>query len=684
MIRRNVTTARTIGLTVLLFLAMPIFPLLSPSRDAQARPKSQSIIPDEVVVEIKPGASIDVVNQRNRTSTISRIDGTDFYRVRIPASKPESVWQKRLAADPDVLSASANPVLQSPLSLFGRRTMGFPDNHPELGHQSPEYNSQSALDKLDLGQAHVHSTGKGVVVAVIDTGVDITHPALAGHLWLNPSPNDLAGFVDDIHGWNFVDDNNDISEVAPRKPAKSIAGHGTFIAGLIALMAPDAQIMVLKAFPPSGVTNAFIVADAVRYAANHGASVINLSFGGSVISPVLADAIADAKDRGVFMAAAVGNDGEDVSIFPANSTDVTGVAAVDANDALAPFSNFGTDVAVVAPGVNVVSTFPGGNYAKWSGTSFAAPLTSAEGALILSSDLYTPDVDGLIKETAVSVDTENVAFAGELGKGRIDPVAALVKMETAPYDRAPRDVSAQLGLDRGPAELSAKGTVSVSITSEAQEIDCEAYNVAPRATYTLLVNGSPSGTVNTSNNIGSVSFDFASNPGPGQFQIPPALLPVTSVKQIQLVDMQGHVALEGTFGPPVPGVCPLYQTVFKETELTSSQRQIGGRAEAEVTNAHERLVIRAQGITGGTCQVLVDGVNLGLYAAQWNYVRVDLTSDGTGGSLLPAQLSPVIGITHVEVRDASGSVVLMQGDFQPGAYGIGTGLTRPLTNSVRR
>lgn len=250
-------------------------------------------------------------------------------------------------------------------------------------------------------------TGRGITVAVIDSGVDITHSDLRNNIWVNrrevPNDgidNDQNGYVDDIYGWNFGQGqfNNNVM------PGTSDPGqtHGTHVAGTIAAsnnnfgvtgVAPNAQIMALRLGDVSGnrFTNAGSLAQAVRYAVDNGARVINMSLGWSD-SAELASALSYAASRNVITVSAAGNESEPVPGTPANYATRWGlsVGAVDRMGAIASFSNrAGSDPAlqhVVAPGVQIYSTVPGNRYDFSSGTSMAAPAVAGVVALMLSAN----------------------------------------------------------------------------------------------------------------------------------------------------------------------------------------------------------------------------------------------------------------------------------------------------------
>lgn len=298
-----------------------------------------------------------------------------------------------------------------------------------------------------------------VIVAVIDSGLDWNHKDLSwDNIWRNPGEipdngrdDDGNGYVDDAIGWDFFSGTN--------KPW-DYDGHGTFVTGLIAArrdngvgiagIDPNAKIMVLKALNSFGHTRASFIAEAVLYAANHGARVINLSVGGKKTTRAEQKAIAYAVSKGVVVVVAAGNEGVDVEDFgPASFDTVVTVAATDATDRRAPFSNWGRGIDLAAPGVDILSLrarrtdlmrdLPGTEYTpgsafvgtdhryyRTSGTSFAAPIVAGTASLLFSRnpDLTAEQVVRMLLHSAKDIETPG---RDQLtGYGLLDARAALV------------------------------------------------------------------------------------------------------------------------------------------------------------------------------------------------------------------------------------------------------------------
>lgn len=627
----------------------------------------------EVIVELRPGASIEDVNARNRTTTIRRIYGTNLYRLRIPSGKKEKKWVRRLSQDADVLSASLNRLVASPINAFARSRMSFPEGYALPGRTSSDFLSQSGLfEFLNLEAALLRSRGRGVTVAIIDTGIDRSHPLIASNLWTdsrdirdiegNGIDDDNDGLIDDSRGWDFVDNDNDPSE-GPADPQTTVAGHGTFIAGLIKLLAPDCAILPIRAFGPDGTSDVFTVAEAIKYAADHGARVINLSFGTDEESPILEGAIEYALEHDAVLVAAVGNNNSEDRVFPASSRGVVGVAAIDLAGRKASFSNYGSAVSVDAPGVSLISSYPGGGYAIWSGTSFAAPFSAAEAALIMAVAPGRTDVRRLIETTAISIDALNPEFAGKLGRGRINPLGAL-RMITAP-GAPPINLRAEVALLPTSIEPSASGRAEVTIRGNEQVFEVEASGLSARATYSLVVDGLQIRSGLIASAFGGLELEFSTEPGSDRFALPPELNPVSNIRHVELRDAEGRTVLRGDFASVAGGGT---QVAEREIPLapTGILPQAEGRARIQIEPQRQELRVVADYLEpSATYRIVVDGIDLGAVASSSGFFRVEFTSDGTSGRTLPPQLIPVAKIRRVQVLNLAGQVVL-QGDFQGG------------------
>jgi thermitase len=291
-----------------------------------------------------------------------------------------------------------------------------------------------------------------VTVAVVDTGIDAAHPDLSPNLWTNPGESgagratngvddDGNGRIDDVHGWDFVD-----GDAQPQDGN----GHGTHVSGTIAARGNDgtgvagvnwtAGLMPLRVLGNDGSGYVSDAVTAYAYAARNGARVVNASLGGDRFSRAEHDAIAAAPNT-LFVVAA-GNDGADADTTPAYPCDydlanVVCVAASDRDDALADFSNYGVrNVDLAAPGVDIASTWPGGQYALMDGTSMATPHVAGAAALLLAHDGGLT-VAGL-RAALLSSAHPSPALAGLVATGgRLDVAAALSVPPAPPAPPAP-------------------------------------------------------------------------------------------------------------------------------------------------------------------------------------------------------------------------------------------------------
>lgn len=334
----------------------------------------------------------------------------------------------------------------------------YTPSDPYYSWQKDVYNQIHAPEAWD------YTVGSStVVVAVIDTGVDILNPDLADNIWVNTDevPNngvddDNNGYVDDVHGWNIVENNNDVSiaNITEADDAGAV-NHGTLLAGLIGASGDNGvlgaglswhvSIMPLRAVNNSGGGDLVDIARAVNYAVDNGASIINLSFVGFTTEPALTAALYRAYQKGVLVVAAAGNSRNDssgnenltkVKQYPIcldydyMQNWVLGVASVSASDTLSYFGDYGSCIDISAPGEKIYSTqkvsaqpgfekdFDGG----WYGTSFSAPLVAGTAALIKSirPEWTAKEITETLLKSADDIDYLNPGFAGQLGYGRLN------------------------------------------------------------------------------------------------------------------------------------------------------------------------------------------------------------------------------------------------------------------------
>jgi subtilisin family serine protease len=402
-------------------LALTLLPPLA-SADGLAPP---TWVEGQVVVRLAPGVSIGTINARYGTSVIEQMPGQpQTYLLATAPGRTTRQTLRAMRGDPDLDWSDANQYGGAPEAIGGQSNIGAYDGTPT----PEEYDDQWAARQINADAAHAVATGRGVIVAVLDTGVDRTHPKLAGRL---------------LRGYDFLDGDADPGESCSVTPSPGggcpdgpAVGHGTHVAGLVLLAAPEATILPVRVLDRNGVGPAWAVAKGIRYAASQGARVINLSLSVYKQSKAIYDAIRDVRGsggRGAMTVASVGNAGLDLSTdprYPALDSHALGIAATDPADLKAGFSNFGSPVDLSAPGEAVYSTFVNGGWATWSGTSMAAPLVAGAAALVWER---FPNCDsGKIVQffqepgaASVSIDDENPQYRGKLGAGRLDLLRAV-------------------------------------------------------------------------------------------------------------------------------------------------------------------------------------------------------------------------------------------------------------------
>ena len=405
---RNAVLASCTAVFVIALLTLPASAL------AVARGTS-----DGVIVALERSATVEQVSAAIAAVSAKiehSVPGARTLLLRGASGADDASLASKLSVMPGVRYAEVN----------GRvRALAIP-NDPSYSQQwgLPAVNAPAAWD-LARGSAEV-------TVAVVDTGVWASHP-------------DLAGAVDTADGWDFVNNDADASDDA---------GHGTHVSGILAAVtdnnvgvaslagfgppghAGGVTILPVKVLAADGSGSYADVALGIRWAADHGARVINLSLGGSA-SSTMAEAIAYARAAGCFIAAAAGNDGDNTVSYPAGYEGVVGVAAIDSNLRKASYSNTGSHVDIAAPGTSVYSTIwssgsGGALYDTLDGTSMATPFVSAAAALLFSAGprLTAVQVENIL--TSSARDAGSVGRDDSYGAGILDAAAAVAKAGLLP------------------------------------------------------------------------------------------------------------------------------------------------------------------------------------------------------------------------------------------------------------
>jgi serine protease len=397
---------------------------------------------DELVVEFHDGESHEQIARLGDKLGLRFVPGSQYADAdeiyTVETGDPEHVLAE-LRGEPDVEAADFQVLYRLPEDAFAAEDEGLvAEDHDQLDKgfpNDPKYKYQWHLHQIHARETWKAAQGDGVIVAIVDTGV--------------ARVPDLAK-TELVPGWNFVTNTAD---------ATDDHGHGTHVAGTVAQsthngvgvagVAFHAKIMPIKVLSARGSGSVSGIAEGIRYAADHGAKVINMSLGGPIASSVLAKAVKYAHDKGVTVVCAAGNDGRGKVSYPAAYPGAIAVAATQFDETTTFYSNWGKEIDIAAPGGNTRvdqngdgmmdgvlqnTIVPGdtsrNDYLLFMGTSMASPHVAGVAALVISQGVTDPDaVEKILKDTARAPKTAQKDSANRYGAGIVDAAAAVKKAQ---------------------------------------------------------------------------------------------------------------------------------------------------------------------------------------------------------------------------------------------------------------
>jgi len=388
-----------LAIAILLISSFPTIVFAAPPDNPVSDSSSQQIL-----VKFKPGTSLPEAAEIHRKlggQVKETIPGIGVQLVTVPNGQ---AMAKAKAYSSNTKVAYAEPD-------FVAEAVGSPDD--------PYFGLQWGLTKVEASQAWEVTKGSGSInIAILDTGVDLDHPDLANKLISNINFSNSAT-TDDVYG------------------------HGTHVAGIAAAMTNNgvgvaglgytATIMNVKVLSDAGAGAYSWIASGIVWAADNGAEIINMSLGGSSNSSTLEDAIDYAWSKGVVVVAAAGNNGNTSPMYPAYYTNCIAVAATDANDAKASWSNYGGWVDVAAPGASIYSTLKDNGYGYKSGTSMASPHVAGLAALVFTT-VSDANGDGKLNDevrSRIETTCDDIGVSG-IGHGRINAAGAVGSVPVLP------------------------------------------------------------------------------------------------------------------------------------------------------------------------------------------------------------------------------------------------------------
>jgi serine protease len=496
-------------------LCLPLTLSLADEIGLAELPNGAKYIADQIIVVNECDVPAYITGQSQDGVAVTGVPSVDELCCRIGVIKVEPLYPGRLRKPELIREVSRMYIFtladgidpQSELSeLTGDPNIAFADLYvvPELCY---EPNDPQIGDQWHLAKTHVYEgwdmvrgdTTRHGVIGIVDTGIYWDHPDLAANIWVNPgedldhngvfdstdinyADDDSNGFVDDIIGWDFGNNDNNPIEPSPT--------HGTAVAGCASEVTDNgiggagigfsARIMAVKAVRddnPAYLINVFV---GLIYAADNGADVINCSWGSPQYNPSFQFLIYSLDC--LIVAAASRNDS--LPIYPAAYDSVTAVTATDQNDHLSSFGAYGDWIDICAPGVDIYSTWGHSSMTTLDGTSFAAPQVCGMAALVRSwnPEMTVAQVESTIEASADNIDSLNPGYEGLLGAGRLNCYNWLRTDRTFDNPQAPKAFALHSNY---PNPFNAQTVISYNLP-EPSEVSLDVYDLLGRKIASLI------------------------------------------------------------------------------------------------------------------------------------------------------------------------------------------------------
>jgi len=528
---------------------MPVGPLIALLTLAAQSGLAQTAVPDQILV--KPIAhlskqAVQTVFAAHGASQVDSIPQIDVRVLQVPATNRDRVLAA-LKHNPNIEFAELN-ALAAPTATT---------NDPYVVN-----NYEWHLLKLQAFQAWDISVGTNAVVAICDSGVDPTQPDLVGKL---------------LPGYNFYANNTDTSDQF---------GHGTGVAGAaaaqgnngigVAGVAWNALILPLKISAPDGSATYSAIANAFTYAVDHGARVINISYGGSSSTSTLDSAVNYVWTHNGVIFASAGNAGTSAPQYPAACKDVVAVSATGYDDDFQTWSSYGSDVSLCAPGIGIWTTKNDGTYNAVSGTSFSSPVAAGCAALLLAYNpqLTNSDIVNLLERNA-----DDLGAAGYdiyFGYGRVNAYRALLAAGAPSVDTTPPVTSiaspASASIVSGIVNVQANASDNVGVTKIELYVDNVLANISSQVP--LFYAWDTTGLANGLHTLHSLAYDSAGN---------------TGASSDVSVDVENNPAVSTDTTPPIAQITsPMTGSIVKRSQkiYTATSDNVGVvRVELYVDNA---------------------------------------------------------------------------------------------------